>query len=195
MTIYSPNLLMKEARDIYFARSGFGENGGYDDRWIKVKVWRIPVWLPNVENRRRAVKLHDLHHIVTEYPTTWRGEAEISAWELGSGGLGSYWAGWILDLMNMAQGLVINPRGVYQAFMRGRNCRNLFDIEFTEELLDCLVGDLRAQLKFDKPVRPVSNADKTAFVVWAALGVVVYAVAVLLPVVPIFVLAALMLFR
>ena len=27
---------------------------------------------------------HDLHHVLTEDPTTWRGEAEIAAWELAS---------------------------------------------------------------------------------------------------------------
>jgi hypothetical protein len=101
------------ARARYFELSNFGADGGYDERWIKVKVWRIPIWLPNTAGRVRAVKLHDLHHVLTEYPTTWRGEAEISAWEIGTGGLNKYYAGWFLDLMNVAQGLLINPRGVY----------------------------------------------------------------------------------
>jgi len=111
--IYASEARLRDAREVFFQRAGFPPDGGYDERWIKVRYLGVPVWLPNVENRRRAVPLHDVHHILTEYPTTWRGEAEISAWEVGSGGLGRFWAGWILDLMNVAQGLVINPRGVF----------------------------------------------------------------------------------
>ncbi len=139
--IYDPQINLGTARAEYFRRSGFPLDGGYSERWIKVKVWHVPIWLPNTEGRRRAVKLHDLHHVLTEYPTTWRGEAEISAWEIGSGGLQKFWAGWWLDLMNVAQGIIINLGGVYRGFMRGRQTRNLYAAEFNEELLDSLVGD------------------------------------------------------
>ena len=100
--IYRPEMTLRDARELYF-RLNFGGDGGYDERWIKVKVWRIPVWLPNTAGRVQAVKLHDLHHVLTEYPTTWRGEAEISAWEVGAGGLRGYYAGWLLDLLNIAR--------------------------------------------------------------------------------------------
>src|SRR5205823_1238591 len=111
--IYAPEMTLGEARADYFERAGFGVDGGYDEFWIKVKVWRLPIWLPNTKGRVAAVKLHDLHHVLTEYPTTWSGEAEISGWEIGSGGVNRYWAGWWLDLMGVAQGLVVNPRGLY----------------------------------------------------------------------------------
>src|SRR5687768_9532294 len=127
---YSPETRLGDARTAFFQAACFPSDGGYNDRWIKVRYLRVPIWLPNVENRRRAVPLHDLHHILTEYGTTWRGEAEISTWEVSSGGLRGFWAGWILDLMNVAQGLVINPRGVYGAFMRGRQTTNLFGSDF-----------------------------------------------------------------
>lgn len=195
MTFYPPNMLMRDAREIYFERSGFGDNGGYDERWIKVKVWKFPIWLPNVENRRRAVRLHDLHHVLTEYATTWQGEAEISAWEVGSGGLGRYWAGWILDLMNVGQGLIINPRGVYRAFMRGRQTQNLFDREFTEELLHRRVGELRSQLLLDTPLRDVNLGDKAAFGWWTIISVAVYLVAIALPFLPVVFIGLIILYR
>ena len=40
---------------------------------------------PNTDSRKRAVPLHDLHHILTGYKTDWMGEAEIGAWELRAG--------------------------------------------------------------------------------------------------------------
>src|SRR5215470_7236628 len=111
--IYAPEMTLREARQLYFKLNGFPADGGYKDPLIRVQMWRIPVWLPNTKGRRKAVRLHDLHHVLTEYPTTWRGEAEISAWEIASGGLHRYWAGWVLDLMNLAQGLLINSSGIY----------------------------------------------------------------------------------
>jgi hypothetical protein len=183
--IYKPEMTLRDARALYFKRSGFGEDGGYDERWIKVKVWRVPIWLPNTEGRVRAVKLHDLHHIVTEYPTTWRGEAEISAWEVASGGLHRYYAGWLLDLLNVAQGLVVNPRGLFRGFVRGRRSRNLFGETFTDEMLARRVGEVRrALLPGDEGVAPGARAsarDVVGFVMWSLACVSLYVVLVVMP--------------
>jgi hypothetical protein len=193
--IYPPEMTLREARKIYFRLSGFGADGGYSDRWIKVKVWKLPIWLPNVDNRRRAVRLHDLHHILTEYPTTWRGEAEISAWEIGTGGLRRYWAGWILDLMNLAQGLVVNPRGVFRAFMRGRGNCNLFAIEFSEDLLENRVGDFREKLWLNESTPPPGIMDYAAFGFWMVVGVAMYVGSLLLAASPLIFIVFAILFR
>ena len=179
--IYGPEMTLGEARAEYFRRSGFSPDGGYAERWIKVKVWRIPIWLPNTAGRVRAVKLHDLHHVLTEYETTWRGEAEISAWEIGSGGLHKFWAGWWLDLMNLAQGSLVNPRGVFNGFMRGRRSRNLFDREFDEQMLNELVGQYRHTLRLEKKASPASFRDQLLFGSWILAGIGTYLVSVVLP--------------
>jgi hypothetical protein len=164
---FSPELTLGEARARLFALGGLGEDGGYGDTWVKLKLWRIPFAFPNTEGRRRAVRFHDLHHVLTEYPTTWRGEFEISAWEIATG-LGRHWAGWLLDLLGFACGLVVFPRSVYRAFMRGRRSANLYVTEWDETILARRVGDLRRQLGLDgRDVRPAPE-DKAAFVLWSA---------------------------
>ncbi|MBA3769875.1 MAG: hypothetical protein H0X08_05170 [Blastocatellia bacterium] len=180
--IYDPEITLGEARAEYFRRSGFSDDGGYSDRWIKVKVWRVPIWLPNTAGRVEAVKLHDLHHVLTEYPTTWRGEAEISAWEIGSGGLRSFWEGWWLDLMNVAQGLIVNPGGVYRGFMRGRQSENLFASEFNDRLLGSAVGEYRHRLGLEHTLSSPSLSDYAAFVFWVTLAVLIYLISVGVPV-------------
>lgn len=179
--IYTPDMTLGEARERYFEIAGFGD-GGYDEVWINVKVWRLPIWLPNTQGRVAAVKLHDLHHVLTEYPTTWAGEAEIAAWELGSGGLHHYFAGWWLDLMNVAQGLVVNPRGVYRGFMRGRATSNLFDRSFSEEMLESLVGEYRHKLDLERSERAPTARDRCALAVYIAASSLTYIVSVVLPV-------------
>lgn len=171
--IYDSQMTLRDARELYFRLSNFGDDGGYGERWIKVKVWRIPIWLPNTEGRIKAVKIHDLHHVLTEYSTTWKGEAEISAWEVGSGGLKKYYAGWLLDLMNIAQGLIVNPRGVYSGFMRGRRSSNLFSAEFNDELLQSRVGEMRRRLRLDE-FSPPNAGDYLAMVFWTLLSAATY---------------------
>lgn len=179
MSIYSPELTLRAARERYFELNNF-PGGGYKDRWVKVKVGAFPIWFPNVPSRRRAVKYHDLHHVLTEYETTWRGEAEIGAWEVATGGAGAA-VGWLLDLLAFAVGLVINPRGVYRAFVRGRHSANLFRAEFDDALLAREVGATRRELRLEGVAR-ASAGDQAAFVAWslASVGVYLASVAALL---------------
>src|SRR4030095_2853358 len=60
-------------------------DGGYSDRWVRVETKPIPFYFPNWPSRVAAARLHDLHHIATDYETDWPGEAEIAAWEIASG--------------------------------------------------------------------------------------------------------------
>jgi hypothetical protein len=77
MVIYSDATPVRQARAEYFRANGFGDDGGYDARWVKVKLGAVPLWFPNTDARRRAVRLHDLHHLATGYETSLVGEAEI----------------------------------------------------------------------------------------------------------------------
>ena len=174
MAKYDSEMTLGDARSLYFDLFGF-KNGGYDDAWVVVKVWRIPIVFPNTKGRLRAVKLHDLHHVLTEYDANWMGETEIGAWEVATG-LRKHYQGWLLDLLAFAIGLVINPRGVYRAFMRGRQSSNLYDMEFTEEFLSNRVGEIRRRLRLDgAPPAPASLADKLSFALWATVSAGVYA--------------------
>ena len=146
MAHYSDDLTLREARAQYFANSGFAPDGGYNDRWVVLKAGGIPVSaFPNTKARVRAVRFHDLHHVLTAYDTTWAGEAEIGAWELASG-CGRHYPAWLLNMTAVAIGIVLWPRRVIAAFQRGLRSGNLYRDEFTEDLLDRTVGQLRERL-------------------------------------------------
>lgn len=134
-----------DARAHYFQANGLGADGGYNKRWVRVQVGPVPFWFPNTDGRRRAVRLHDMHHILTGYDTTWVGEAEIAAWEL-AGGCADYYAAWILNAAAMAIGVLIAPRRVWRAFARGRRSTNLYSLNFEECWLDETVGAVRKRL-------------------------------------------------
>jgi hypothetical protein len=169
MSTYNSELTLRDARAQYFAINNFGW-GGYDDKWVKVEYGFLRFYFPNTVGRVRVVKYHDLHHILTEYSTSLSGETEIGAWEVATGCTRSLTA-WLLNLSGFAAGLVINPKGVHKAFLRGRQSGNLYHLPFNEELLSTRVGSLRRQLNLDKPAHPASMADDAAFVAWSIASV------------------------
>jgi hypothetical protein len=163
---YDDTLTIEDARQRYFTANGF--DGSYGERWVKLKAGPITIAFPNAAGRVRAVKLHDLHHVVTGYDTTWTGEAEIGAWELASGCAGFFWA-WYLNLSALAVGLTIAPREVFRAFVRGRHTRNLYRVEgeVREATLRRSVGDLRGALGLARPVPAANVADVAVFSAFA----------------------------
>src|SRR6185295_10290050 len=141
--IFSDDLKVKDALQIYFSKYHF-KDGGYNLKWFKIKFGKIYIPFPNIKSRVRAVKYHDIHHLVTEYKADYRGEAEIGAWEIASG-CGSYYVAWILNLGSMLIGLLFYPRSLFNAFIRGRKCRtNLYHgTIYDNNLLNKSIGELR----------------------------------------------------
>jgi hypothetical protein len=167
--VYEDGLSLRVARERYFRLAGI--EPGYEAAWVKLKAGPVPLWLPNTKARVRAVKLHDLHHVVTGYATSWTGEAEIGAWEIASGCAG-FVAAWLLNLSAFAIGLVIAPVATWRAFVRGRQTRNLYgsEGELREALLDESVGALRKRLGLDRPLEAAGPTDSLAFLAWSLLA-------------------------
>jgi len=169
MAIYGSEMTLLEARAKYFALNGFGVDGGYEDTWVKVEYGWMRFYFPNTQARARVVRYHDLHHILTGYSTTMPGETEISAWEIATGCTANY-AAWILNLLGFGFGLLINRRGVYRSFMRGRYSSNLYAYPFDDRLLSSKVGEMRCLLGLDKQSIHAEASDKRAFALWAGIS-------------------------
>jgi ubiquinone biosynthesis protein Coq4 len=171
MPIYAPELTLNEAHKIYLETNGFDE-ANQKKKWVKVQYGPFFAYFPNTKGRIRLLKYHDLHHILTGYSTALTGEAEIGAWDVAVGCPG-FGAGWILNLLGFADGLIINPRGVYRAFIRGRQSSNLYPVELSEQFLSRTVGEVRRELGLDKEIGPASLSDKEAFALWALISLVI----------------------
>lgn len=145
MPHYDDALSVAEARAQFFAANRF-DDGGYDKAYLESKIGPFKLYLANNDTRQKGLKVHDLHHIATGYNATILGEAEVSAWELGSGGAGLYSAvEWYLYL-GIVAGLFLNPLAVWRAYQRGKGCKNLYAFTFDEAMLTWTVGELRAKL-------------------------------------------------
>jgi hypothetical protein len=169
---YDPELTLREARAEYFALNNFGDDGGYGDKWVKIKFGPLPIFFPNTAARRWAVRYHDLHHILNEYETTLAGEAEIAAWEVATGELPNL-TGWFLDLGGFTYGLLLYPRRLYRAFSRGRRSKSLYGMPFTDQLLSRKVGEVRKCLRLNQETPAARLGDQLAFLKWAMISVAV----------------------
>jgi hypothetical protein len=141
-----------EGRDAYLAENGFTTDG-YHAEWVVVSLFGVSFRTPSTERRRRALKFHDLHHVVTGFGTDLAGEAEISAWELRRGltGLGLFVGSIVLSVTLL--GLFIAPRRTLRAWRASRrdgppgSQGSLFQTERDYELLlRMTVGELRREL-------------------------------------------------
>jgi hypothetical protein len=173
---YSEQMTLAEARSLFFARSGLGEDGGYNARWVRVETKPFPVYFPNTACRVEAAKLHDLHHVAMEYETDWAGEAEIAAWEIASGCGRHGWA-WLLNLGAFTVGMALFPRRLYRAFIRGRHSANLYREGFPDsELSAKTVEWLRERLRVSGPDSRPTGYDRFAFLLWCFFAVAYHAV-------------------
>jgi hypothetical protein len=158
----------------HLSRSGLPSDGGDSEAFAVVKIGPMPYPIPNTKSRKRAVKIHDLNHLVTGFKTDREGELEISAWELASGGCANYGAAWVLDLVGMFSGLFICPRRTVRAFLLGREQQNLYRYQL-DELLALPVAE--AQVRISDSAQRVRVP---AVVQLTALGLVALPLAVLM---------------
>jgi hypothetical protein len=119
-------MTLQEELAAFYKKSGFGDVIGARPSTVLVYTGCLLVPMPNVETRRRYLKYHDLHHLVTGYSIGRIGEGEVSAWELGTGsGFVSPMLG-IMNLIALSTGLVLEPKRMWRAFRRGCSSRNLY---------------------------------------------------------------------
>jgi hypothetical protein len=116
---------INQALTEFYKKSGFELETGKKPAFVDVFVGCLLIPLPNIETRRKYIKYHDLHHIVTGFGATHIGEGEVSAWELGTGS----WVHPMLLIMNLiavSTALVLQPRRVFQAYLLGGRSKNLY---------------------------------------------------------------------
>jgi hypothetical protein len=162
-----PSWTLRDARAAYLAEQGLPADGGYAQRWVVARVGSLPFFaFPNSAGRRRIAPVHDLHHVATGYATSLAGEAEIAAWEIGTGCRDR--TGLRLGLRALGFALPRCGLRCFRAFVRGRHSRNLLDVPCDDALLARSVADLRHQLGLDAATPAPTREDRWLFIGWAA---------------------------
>ncbi|MFN0276867.1 MAG: hypothetical protein ACKVPJ_14055 [Chitinophagales bacterium] len=134
----------------FYKQYQLGEDGGQSSAFVKVEMTKsFYIYIPNFDARRKAVLKHDIHHLVTGYESLLLGETEIATWEIASG-CKKYWAAFYINMFGFMLGLVINLKGVFREFRKGRRTKNLYhDTRIEAYWLDVKIADIRKHLLLD----------------------------------------------
>ena len=136
----------EEALNRHFVASGIYAEGCTRESWypghlvsLQFGHRQLPVF--PILDRNGPIVLHDIHHMITGYPTTWTGEAEIAGWEVASGGCRWHVLYWLDRLSFLLIGLFVAPLATWRALKRGKGHRNLYGRD-PEEVLQSDVAEL-----------------------------------------------------
>lgn len=135
-----------DARSAYLAENGFTVES-YDSPTTAGSLLGVKFSVPNPPSHRRAIRLHDLHHVATGFGTDHAGEAEISAWQARRGlrSAGHYVAA--IVIFNALLGVVFAPRRTWAALRIAGTNHSLFNMSVDyDALMGRSVGELRAML-------------------------------------------------
>ena len=167
-SVYNAEMTIEEALQVYFKKYHFAD-GGYKDKYFKIKIGPLFIPFPNTNSRIKAVKFHDIHHLLTEYSALWKGEVEIGAWEIASG-CGNHFIAWFLNFGSFSLGLFLYPKALFKAFMMGRNVKSnlYYNFVYDHHLLSRTIGDLRKELDI-ACIKKNNLLDYAYFFIWVSL--------------------------
>ncbi len=190
-----PDITLGEKLNSFYEEYNLGKDGGVDKPRVRIDMtsW-FHFYIPNPPIRKKAVLKHDMHHMITGYKGDMKGETEISAWEVGSN-CKNYWAAWFLDLSGFMMGILFNPVNVYKAFIRGRNSKNLYYEELTDQQAKAMtLPDLQEFIQLPKEGAKLKTTitDVLLFLWWIFVGLTMTVMSVVL--IPIIILYNLFVF-
>ena len=111
----------------FYNRYKIPKDGGENDDTFKFKVFGKVFNLPNPNFRKKALYIHDLHHILNKCDITWKGEAFIAGWEISTG----IWKHFPLGFLSswaMGYSIWIYPKSVLKGFKKGLNNIGVIDL-------------------------------------------------------------------
>ena len=140
-------LTVKEALQEFYQEFNLEQDGGINDASAKIELLKgFSIYIPNFEARKKVLLKHDIHHVLTGYHGTIKGEMEISAWEIATG-CRHNWVALYLNYFGMIGGFPISPKNTINAYLRGKVSRNLYKSKYSEDqILKMNVGELRKEL-------------------------------------------------
>lgn len=119
------DMTIKEALIGFYKFNQLNLTDDFSSHCVRVYIGCLLTPVPNIQARKRYLKFHDLHHIMTGYGIDRIGESEISAWELGSRSCRKPIIS-IMNLFALSTGFILSPSKVTAAFYSGCRSKNLY---------------------------------------------------------------------
>jgi len=136
-------LKLEKVLNDFYLKNGIAKNGGITYDTFQVKIWFINITLPNPKFRKDVIHIHDLEHVLNNCDTSWKGEAFISGWEIGTG----FWKYFPINtfiFLTFGLTLWLYPKSVFKGFKKALNNHGLINLglsksDFMKMELDRLI--------------------------------------------------------
>ncbi len=159
---------MQDARELTVgdALAKFRKENGLETAATTSPFWRCrvgPVNLvfPNFRWRREAIVSHDLHHVLTGYSCSMRGEFQLATWEFAAGRF-PHPAATLFCLPLVVAGICWSPRAIWRAYLDGRRSRSLYGLRGKDDLLNASFEAVRESFN-PRQADAVSASDIVGF--------------------------------
>jgi hypothetical protein len=154
----------------FYKKNNFKPDGGENDAFFEIKFKHFSLKLPNFSFRKKVIYVHDIQHILYKKDTSWKGEAFIAGWEIGTKMWQHFPIG-ILSLWAMGFSLLNHPKQVLTGYTIGLKNKGILDINLKKEvLLDKTLDELKNLMKKEKP-KPF---NKIVYLFWSFLSLCIF---------------------
>lgn len=119
-------------------------------KWWSFQILGLTIYCYNFKWRQKAILGHDLHHLVTGYPFTLRGEMQVATWEFAAGRFPNIFAN-LFCLPLVAVGFLLFPKKIWKAYCLGKANYSLFDFKLTPSQSKLKLKDLRHKIRKEQP--------------------------------------------
>lgn len=157
----------------FYVRNGISQNGGINSDTFEVKLFSILLSIPNPQFRKKVTIYHDIAHILHNCDTSWRGEAFIVGWEIGSG----FWKRFpinIFILFAFGYSVLLHPKLVFGGFKKGINNKGIIDLELSISELMKMDLDELACITQKKQTVKMGTCKWFEFILWVFISQVVF---------------------
>ena len=118
----------------FYLNNGLPENGGITYDTFNVKVWFLNIPFPNPKFRKDVTHIHDIEHVLNNCDTSWKGEAFIAGWEIGTR-FYKYFPINIFIFLAFGYSLLLHPKTVFKGFKKGLNNVGIIDLGLSKSEL------------------------------------------------------------
>ena len=118
----------------FYLNNGLPENGGITYDTFNVKVWFINIPFPNPKFHKDVTHIHDIEHVLNNCDTSWKGEAFIAGWEIGTR-FYKYFPINIFIFLAFGYSLLLHPKTVFKGFKKGLNNVGIIDLGLSKSEL------------------------------------------------------------
>jgi len=163
-------MTISESLQEFYKKNNFKEDGGKNDAFFELKFKLFTLKLPNSKFRKEVIHIHDIQHVLYNCNTSWKGEAFIAGWEIGTKiwkhlpiGMMSLWA--------MGFSLFMYPKEVLKGYLNGINSRGIIDLKIKKfTLLKMSVSELKKRIKRNK----TKKVNWFSFLFWCVLSEIIF---------------------